>query len=61
MIQEKFYTAAQAAKELGLHPVYVRLLCERGKIHAVKNSPRGYWHISIKELRRYKSRREAMK
>lgn len=59
MVKEKFYKVSEAAKELGYHPVYVRLLCEKGVIHGVKNNPNGHWRISLRELRHYKEQKEA--
>lgn len=54
MVKELFYSTGQAAVELGYHPVYMRILCEKGKIKAVKTSANGNWRISARELRRYK-------
>lgn len=54
MVNELMYSTTQAAVELGLHPVYVRLLCEGGAIKAQKTSSNGHWRISVRELRRYK-------
>lgn len=61
MVKELFYTTTQAAEQLGMHPVYVRALCESKKIHATKTTAKGYWRISVKELRRYMLQRKGGK
>ncbi len=53
MVKELMYSTTQAAAQLGMHPVYVRTLCEHGIINASKNTANGHWRISVKELRRY--------
>lgn len=54
MIESKFYSAAEAAKELNYNVVYFRRLIQSGKVKGEKAPLSGRWRISARELRRLK-------